>query len=75
MVLLQHICSTCLERRTQYTHGGHLPGVSVSQPFSKYLNRNLGRWLGTNLIHDLTAVTFSVKFAFFRENPHFREIQ
>jgi len=28
--------------------------------------------LGTNLIHDFTAVTFSVKLAFFRENAHFR---
>jgi len=34
-------------------------------------------WVGTNLIHDFTAVTFSVKLAFFREKrpiAHFREI-
>jgi len=34
-------------------------------------------WVGTNLIHDFTAVTFSVKLAFFREKrpfPCFREI-
>jgi len=31
-------------------------------------------WLGTNLIHGFTAVTFSVKLAFFRENAYFREI-
>ena len=34
--------------------------------------------LGTNLIHDFTAVTFSVKLAFFREKrpfPCFREIR
>ena len=33
--------------------------------------------LGTNLIHDFTAMTFSVKLAFFREKrpfPCFREI-
>jgi len=28
--------------------------------------------VGTNLIHDFTAVTFSVKLAFFCENAHFR---
>ena len=28
-------------------------------------------WLGTNLIHDFTAVTFFVKFAFFREKRPF----
>jgi len=28
-------------------------------------------WLGTNLIHDFTAVTFSVKLAFFREKRPF----
>jgi len=27
--------------------------------------------LGTNLIHDFTAVTFSVKLAFFREKRRF----
>jgi len=39
-------------------------------------------WLGTNLIHDFTAVTSSVKLAFFREkrpssvkNAYFREIR
>ena len=34
-------------------------------------------WLGTNLIHDFTAVTFSVKLVFFREKcpfTCFREI-
>ena len=32
-------------------------------------------FLGTNLIHDFTAVTFSVKLAFFRKkNAQFREI-
>jgi len=25
------------------------------------------KWLGTNLIHDFTVVTFSVKLTFFRE--------
>jgi len=28
-------------------------------------------WLGTNLIHDFTAVTFLVKLAFFREKCPF----
>ena len=28
-------------------------------------------WIGTNLIHDFTAVTFSVKLAFFREKRRF----
>jgi len=35
-------------------------------------------FLGTNLIHDFTAVTFSMKLAFFREKrpfPCFREIR
>jgi len=35
-------------------------------------------YLGTNLIHDFTAVTFSVKLDFFREKcpfPRFREIR
>jgi len=39
--------------------------------------RYCARRLGTNLIHDFTAVTFSVKLAFFREKrpfPCFREI-
>jgi len=39
---------------------------------------NMIIWLGTNLIHDFTAVTFSVKLAFFREKrpfPCFREIR
>ena len=38
---------------------------------------NLTPSLGTNLIHDFTAVTFSVKLAFFREKcpfPCLREI-
>ena len=30
-----------------------------------------GLCLGTNLIHDFTAVTFSVKLAFFREKRPF----
>jgi len=30
-----------------------------------------GTFLGTNLIHDFTAVTFSVKLAFFREKRPF----
>jgi len=29
------------------------------------------KWVGTNLIHDFTAVTFSVKLAFFREKRQF----
>jgi len=36
------------------------------------------QWVGTNLIHDFTAVTFSVKLAFFCEKrpfPYFREIR
>ena len=32
------------------------------------------RWVGTNLIHDFTAVTFSVKLAFFCEIRPFCEI-
>jgi len=35
-------------------------------------------FVGTNLIHDITAATFSVKLAFFREKrpfPCFREIR
>jgi len=28
--------------------------------------------VGTNLIYDFTAVTFSVKLVVFRENAHFR---
>jgi len=28
-------------------------------------------YLGTNLIHDFTAMTFSVKLAFFREKRRF----
>jgi len=36
---------------------------------SKYLQIHL--CLGTNLIHDFTAVTFSVKLAFFREKRRF----
>ena len=38
---------------------------------------NVIRCLGTNLIHDFTVVTFSVKLAFFREKcpfPCFHEI-
>jgi len=31
----------------------------------------ISRPLGTNLIHDFTAVTFSVKLAFFREKRRF----
>jgi len=31
--------------------------------------------VGINLIHDFTAVTFSVKLIFFRENAYFREIR
>ena len=31
--------------------------------------------VGTNLIHDFMAVTFSVKLAFFRKNAYFCEIR
>jgi len=40
------------------------------------LNANIQwLWVGTNLIHNFTAVTFSVKLAFFREKRRFREIR
>ena len=31
------------------------------------MRKRYGQWLGTNLIHDFTAVTFSVKLTSFRE--------
>jgi len=39
--------------------------------FWRWLCFNCLLWLGTNLIHDFTAVTFSVKLAVFREKHRF----
>jgi len=54
-------------------------GVQVckqSEQEKMELNANIQwLWVGTNLIHNFTAVTFSVKLAFFREKRRFREIR
>ena len=57
--------------RTIYSRETDLYDVRLDE------EQRCGIWLGTNLIHDFTAVTFSVKLAFFRKKrpfPCFREI-
>jgi len=49
---------------------GHVTS-SVTWPFDFRGSTFYGWSIGTNLIHDFTAVTFSVKLAFFREKRRF----
>jgi len=53
----------------------HITGISDCTPNSCIVNLlqllGFGALLGTNSIHDFTAVTFSVKLAFFHEKRRF----
>ena len=46
-------------------------GQQPASFFALKIQKLRDRWVGTNLIHDFTAVTFSVKLAFFREKRRF----
>jgi len=60
--LPSHYCRAC-------TMGHHWIGLSTSHANGKSRHSGLDSmvWVGTNLIHDFTAVTCSVKLAFFCE--------
>ena len=45
--------------------------VSQQESSTRTQEKSRAQELGTNLIHDFTAVTFSVKLAFFREKRPF----
>ena len=64
--LPSHYCRAC-------TMGHHWIGLSTSHANGKSRHSGLDSmvWVGTNLIHDFTAVTFSVKLAFFCEKHPF----
>ena len=65
----EEVCLRCFAQEVEKRN----PGAIAEIREMKYV-KEAAQWvllLGTNLIHDFTAVTFSVKLAFFREKRRF----